>query len=79
MRSRNSEIGLRLANLDVSDWERTPSKRDPRLNREVRASRGMFIRDIAGVEIVASTGGVGFGSSPWDGQVRGTQGGKRFI
>ena len=50
-------MGLRLANLDVSDWDRTPSKRDPRLRREVRASSGMLIRDIAGVEIVASTEG----------------------
>ena len=51
-------MGLRLANLDVSDWDRTPSKRDPRLRREVRASSGMLIRDIAGVEIVASTEGI---------------------
>lgn len=50
-------MGLRLANLDVSDWDRTPSKRDPRLRREVRASSGMLIRDIAGVEVVASTEG----------------------
>ena len=47
-------MGLRLANLDVSDWDRTPSKRDPKLRREVRASRGMLIRDIAGLERVAS-------------------------
>ena len=54
-------MGLRLANLDVSDWERTPSKRDPRLRREVRASRGILIRDIArfGCVTVASTKGVG--------------------
>lgn len=53
-------MGLRLANLDVRDWERTPSKRDPRLRREVRASRGMLIRDIfARFEEVASTGGTG--------------------
>ena len=55
-------MGFRLANLDVSDWDRTPSKRDPRLRREVRASRGMLIRDIVGVKTVALTGGVGFGS-----------------
>lgn len=59
-------MGFRLANLDVSDWDRTPSKRDPRLRREVRASRGMLIRDIAGVKIVVPTGGVGFGSSSGD-------------
>lgn len=51
-------MGLRLANLDVSDCDRTPSKRDPRLRREVRASRGMLIRDIVGVEIVVVSTGV---------------------
>lgn len=35
----------------VRDWDRTPSRRDPRLRREVRASRGILIRDIAAVEI----------------------------
>ena len=69
-------MGLRLANLDVSDWDRTPSKRDPRLRREVRASSGMFIRDIAGVEIVASTEGIFvLGSSPLN--VEGNRGGER--
>lgn len=64
-------MGLRLANLDVRDWERTPSKRDPRFRREVRASRGMLIRDMfARVEKVASTGGTGFGSSSWDVEVK---------
>lgn len=52
-------MGLRLANLDVKDWDRTPSKREPRLRREVKASSGMLIRDIAGVESVASTDYVG--------------------
>lgn len=41
-------MGLRLANLVLIDCERTPSKRDPRLRREVRASIGMLIRDIVG-------------------------------
>ena len=49
-------MGLRLANLDVSDWDRTPSKRDPRLKREVKASRGILIRDIVGVEKMALNG-----------------------
>ena len=39
-------MGLRLANLVPKDWERTPSKREPRLRREVRASMGMLIRDM---------------------------------
>ncbi len=53
-------MGLRLANLDVSDWDRTPSKRDPRFRREVSASSGILIRDMAGVESVALSGRVGF-------------------
>ena len=50
-------MGFRLANLVVSDWDRTPSKRDPRLRRDVRASSGILMRDMAGVESVAWTAG----------------------
>ena len=46
---------MRLANLVVRDWDRTPSKRDPRLRRDVRASSGMLIRDIVGAQSVASS------------------------
>ena len=46
---------MRLANLVVRDWDRTPSKRDPRLRREVRASSGMLIRDMLGAQSVASS------------------------
>ena len=59
-------MGLRLANLDVSDWDRTPSKRDPRLRREVKASRGILIRDIVGVEKETLTGCTG--SFFWEGK-----------
>lgn len=58
-------MGLRLANRDVSDCDRTPSKRDPRLRREVRASRGMLIRDIAENGSETLSEGVGFGSFSW--------------
>lgn len=45
--SKNSPNGLRLENLVVMDWEPTPSKREPRLRRDVKASRGMLIRAMA--------------------------------
>ena len=48
-------MGLRLANLVVRDWDRTPSKRDPRLRRDVKASSGMLIRDILGAQKVSSS------------------------
>lgn len=44
--SRNSDIGLRLANLVVIDCERTLSNRDPRWRREAKASSGTCKRDI---------------------------------
>ena len=52
-------MGLRLANLVLIDCERTPSKRDPRLRREVRTSIGMLIRDIVGARDL---------SLDWDGE-----------
>lgn len=72
-------MGLRLANLDVSDWDRTPSKRDPRLRRDVRASRGMLILDMAPVDIVALTEGFGCGSSPRYVEGRRREGGKSVM
>ena len=48
-------MGLRLANLVVRDCDRTPSKRDPRLRRDVRASSGMLIRDIFGAQSATSS------------------------
>ena len=44
--SKNSDKGLRLANLEAKDCDRTPANLSERLSREVRASMGICIRAI---------------------------------
>lgn len=39
-------MGLRLANLDASDCDRTPANLSERFSRDVMTSRGICIRDI---------------------------------
>ena len=77
LRSKNSEIGLRLANLEVKDWDRTTSKRDPRFKREVRASSGILIRDIAQRWNMPELNVLSFESISCDGE--GTGGEKRCV
>lgn len=59
LKSKNSEMGRRLANRDETEVERMLSKRPPKFIRDVRASMGMLKRDMTeGVWVVISGGGV---------------------